>query len=170
LIKALSEPPSEKGRGGGSSSSDRDDSVASLPLLLLVEDEPLIALSTQYTLEDGGFAVLVAADGVEAVGLLECEIGRISALVTDIRLGGVPDGWDLARHARAVNPALPVIYTTGDSAHQWPIKGVTGSLLVQKPYPAARLVAAVSALLASDAPAGQAAIAASPAAIRPIVT
>jgi FixJ family two-component response regulator len=70
-----------------------------------------------------------------------------SGLVTDIRLGTGPDGWDVARTARERNPELPIVYMTGDSAIAWPSHGVPKSILLQKPIAAAQLVTAISTLL-----------------------
>jgi CheY-like chemotaxis protein len=40
-------------------------------VLLLVEDEPLIRLAMQDALEGGGYAVLTAANGTDALALLD---------------------------------------------------------------------------------------------------
>ncbi len=64
-------------------------------LLLVVEDEPLILLSVQDALEAGGYTVLTAAHGAEAIQVLDNRSGEISGLLTDIKLGTGPDGWQL---------------------------------------------------------------------------
>jgi CheY-like chemotaxis protein len=115
--------------------------------LLVVEDEPLILVAAQDALEAGGFQVVAAGDGAEGLRLLGERIGDIAGLITDIRLGGGHSGWDLARHARSLRPELPIVYTTGDSAHEWPVKGVPKSILIQKPYADAQLLTAISGLL-----------------------
>jgi CheY-like chemotaxis protein len=65
----------------------------------LVEDEPLILLVAQDALEAGGYAVLPATVASEALSLLDNRIEELSGLVTDIRLPGGLDGWEIARHA-----------------------------------------------------------------------
>ena len=116
-------------------------------LLLLAEDEPLILLSTQDALEAAGFSIVPAADGAEAMAVLAERHGEIKGLVTDVRLGAGPNGWDVARRARELNPLLPVLYATGDSAMDWPVQGVPKSLVIQKPYVAAQVLTAISTLL-----------------------
>jgi CheY-like chemotaxis protein len=116
-------------------------------LLLIVEDEPLVALTLQDVLEAGGYAVVAAENGAEAITALDGQIGSICGLITDIRLGPGADGWDVARHARQLNPSLPVIYTTANSAEDWPIHGVPKSVLVPKPYAPAQVLTAVSTLI-----------------------
>src|SRR5688572_15147392 len=90
------------------------------PLVLLVEDEPLILLVAQDALEAGGYIVLPAQSASEGLSLIDSRFGELSGLITDVRLPGGADGWKIARHARELRPDLPVVYTTGDSAPDWP--------------------------------------------------
>jgi CheY-like chemotaxis protein len=79
---------------------------------------------------------------------------RSSALVTDINLGsGELDGWDVARHAREIEPQFPVVYMSGIEADQWASKGVPNSIMLAKPFAPAQLVTAVSQLLNATPPA-----------------
>jgi DNA-binding response OmpR family regulator len=116
-------------------------------VLLLVEDEPLIALSMQETLSEAGYEVLTAEDGHSGAATLASSIQEISALITDIRLGCGPDGWRLAREARSLRPELPILYVTGDSAHHWSDQGVSGSVILQKPFVPTRMLAELGAIL-----------------------
>lgn len=113
-------------------------------LVLLVEDEPLILLSLQSSLEDAGYSVLTAENADEAMVALEDRISEMSGMITDIRLGNGRDGWSLARHARTLRPDLPVLYVSGDSAHRWPVEGVPSSLMLQKPFSTGQVLTAVS--------------------------
>lgn len=70
------------------------------------------------------------------------------ALVTDVNLGPAPNGWEIGRHARELNPEIAVIYMTGDSEGQWGAEGVPGSLMIQKPLEPAQVASALSSLLA----------------------
>ena len=117
------------------------------PVVLLVEDEPLVLLVAQDALEAGGYKVLPVQISSEALGVVDSRIGELSGLVTDIRLPGGPDGWEIARHARELRPDLPVVYTTADSAADWPVNGVPNSVVVQKPYAGAQLLTAISTLM-----------------------
>jgi DNA-binding NtrC family response regulator len=116
-------------------------------LLLLVEDEPLIADIAETALTDGGYEVLTAYSGAEAIGMIDARSDEIAGLITDIRLGGAIDGWKVARHGREMKPDIAVVYMTGDSAADWAVNGVPKSLLVQKPFAAMQLVTAISNLL-----------------------
>jgi DNA-binding response OmpR family regulator len=117
-----------------------------LPLLLLVEDEPLIRSSVADALLDGGYAVAEAEDGAAAIDVLDGTLA-VHGLITDIRLGAGADGWQVAREARQRMPAIAVVYMTGDSAADWSSEGVPNSIMVQKPFAMAQVVTAVSGLL-----------------------
>ena len=86
--------------------------------LLLVEDEPLIRLMLEKELADAGFALVVAANGRQAMAELDADAARFRAVVTDIRLGEGPDGWEVARQARELVAGIPVVYVSGDSSHE----------------------------------------------------
>lgn len=80
--------------------------------------------------------------------MLDSADGKYRALVTDINLGRDKlNGWDVARHAREIDPGFPVIYMSGDSAEDWASKGVPNSVMLSKPFAPAQLVTAVSQLL-----------------------
>lgn len=117
------------------------------PVVLLVEDEPLILLVAQDALEAGGYTVLPAQLASEALDILGKRAAELSGLVTDVRLPDGPDGWEIGRRAREVRPDLPVVYTTGDSAADWSAQGVPKSVVVQKPYAGAQLLTALSSLV-----------------------
>tara|TARA_Y100001947_G_C10201507_1_gene245175 strand:- start:111 stop:491 length:381 start_codon:yes stop_codon:yes gene_type:complete len=110
---------------------------------LIVEDEPLIRLALMDMFEGAGFAVLEAGDASEAMALLDTHAGRIGILLTDIRLGDGPDGWDVARHARSQLEDLPIVFVSGDSAGDWREAGIDRSVMLAKPVADGDLLAAV---------------------------
>jgi DNA-binding response OmpR family regulator len=122
--------------------------VEDLPVILVVEDDPLLHTIVEETLSDGGFAIVIASSGEEAVKLLDASGGKYRALVTDINLGlRKLAGWDVARRAREITPSFPVVYMSGDSAEEWASQGVPNSIMLSKPFAPAQLVTAVSQLL-----------------------
>lgn len=116
-------------------------------ILLVVEDEALILHVLEDALTDAGFTVVSAVDGAEAIAALDKPDNTLAGLVTDIRIGDGVSGWDVARHARALKPTFPVVYMTADSANEWPSQGVPNSVLIQKPFANAQVIAAISTLL-----------------------
>jgi len=118
-----------------------------VPTLLIVEDDDLILEVIKVGLNDAGFEILVARNGTEALSELDADATRFKAIITDIRLGEGPDGWDVGRHARELVSDMPVVYISGDSGHEWPSKGVPTSVLIAKPFVIAQLITAVSTLV-----------------------
>jgi DNA-binding response OmpR family regulator len=127
--------------------------MQNLPVIMVVEDDGLLQAFAEEALRVGGFDIVIAPSGEQAVAFLDNADGKYRALVTDINLG--PDklnGWDVARHAREIDPGFPVIYMSGDSAEDWASKGVPNSVMLSKPFAPAQLVTAVSQLLNSSTP------------------
>lgn len=112
--------------------------------LLLVEDDALILQILEEELADAGFGIVAASGGAKAMEALNDTSNHIAGLVTDIRLGNGPSGWDVARRAREMAGPIPVVYMTADSADEWGVEGVPNSVLLQKPLAAARIVTAIS--------------------------
>src|SRR6202012_3227463 len=103
-------------------------------------------------LSEGGFEIAIAATGEEAITLLKGNHTEYRALVTDIHLAGKLDGWDVARSAREIDPAFPVVYMTGAAADEWASKGAPNSIMLAKPFAPAQLITAVSQLLNNSQP------------------
>jgi DNA-binding NtrC family response regulator len=120
-------------------------------LILLAEDDPGLRTILDEGLCDAGFALVVKANGTAAIAELEANAGAFHAVVTDIRLGEGPSGWDVGRCAREQIPTMPVVYMSGDSAADWSSQGVPDSVMIQKPFVIAQVVTAVATLLNKDA-------------------
>ncbi|MFD2646306.1 response regulator [Devosia albogilva] len=116
-------------------------------VLLLAEDEALLLPNLEDALAEGGYDTLVVDNGIKAIEELEKDVARFRGLITDIRMGAGPSGWDVAHRARELSPTIPVIYMTGDSAADWAANGVPHSVLLQKPFAMAQLVTAISQLI-----------------------
>ena len=114
--------------------------------LLLVEDEPLVALSITEALEANGYRVSSCGTGFDALNYIEME-DDVSAVVTDINLGHGPDGWEVARRAREHFPSAAIVYITGERAPEFEEEAVSRSRLLEKPVDADEVVKAVSDLL-----------------------
>jgi CheY-like chemotaxis protein len=133
--------------------SQTEDFPAKVPVLV-ADDEPLIRSLVDEALSDGGFAVIAATGGDEAIRQFDANASEIQAIVVDVRLGDGTDGWEVARHAREGNANVAVVYMSGDSAGQWASQGVPHSLMLQKPFTSAQVVTAVASLLNQVAPSG----------------
>ncbi|MCK1331391.1 response regulator [Bradyrhizobium sp. CW9] len=110
--------------------------------ILVVEDDPLIREFVVEALREEGYEVIHAANGEDA--LAWCGRRVADVLVTDVRLPGQVDGWQIAERCREQDPELAVIYVSGFS----PVapRPVSGSLFLQKPYDPADILKAVKAM------------------------
>lgn len=99
--------------------------------VLLVEDEVLLREATSEDLQDLGYEAICAQSAAEAWDILQTGV-QLVALITDIRMPGDWDGWELARQARALRPQLGVIYVSGYSEAQH--QPVEGGVYLKKPY------------------------------------
>ena len=129
-----------------------DRALSDLVVVLVVEDDAPLQSIIEDALTDGRFEPEIAASGEEAVTLLMGLKGKYRALVTDVQLRGVMDGWEVAKRAREIDPEFPIVYMTGGHAAEWPSHGVPNSILLTKPFAPAQLVTAVSQLLNAGKP------------------
>jgi CheY-like chemotaxis protein len=114
------------------------------PLVLVVEDEPLLRLHAVTLLEDAGYATLQAASADEAIAHLESE-ANIRAVFTDIDLPGGMDGLRLAAAIRERWPPVELIVTSGHiqvEQDQLPARGH----FLPKPYDSGQLTRALESL------------------------
>lgn len=79
--------------------------------LLLVEDEAMLRLIAVEMLQEAGFTVHEAADGVEALEQLEAH-PEIALLLTDVQMPRM-GGFELVEKALALRPDLKILLMTG---------------------------------------------------------
>ncbi|WP_406854642.1 response regulator [Alsobacter sp. KACC 23698] len=115
--------------------------------ILLAEDEYLIVEMLQGALQEAGFDIVCARNGDQATKEIEEDVGRFVGIITDAHLAAGPDGWHIARRARELAPAIPVIYITGAAAAEWACHGVPNSVLITKPFVPAQVITAIAGLM-----------------------
>jgi PAS domain S-box-containing protein len=81
-------------------------------VVLVVDDERSVRLATKLLLEDMGFEVLVAQDGVEALEVFGANAARIDAVLLDLTMPRM-DGTAALAHLRRIAPTVPVVLTSG---------------------------------------------------------
>ena len=79
--------------------------------ILIVEDEAPIRLLMWHILNQAGYTIFLATDGVDGLRKLS-EAGHIDLLITDLSMPGIT-GLQLAQHASEIVPDLKVIYASG---------------------------------------------------------
>jgi two-component system cell cycle sensor histidine kinase/response regulator CckA len=92
--------------------------------ILLVEDEDMVRVVAERALTRQGYKLLVAANGEEALDILDRVgagaiegVAGIDLLVSDVVMPGM-DGPTLVRHARAKYPDLPILFMSGYAEEQ----------------------------------------------------
>ena len=108
--------------------------------VLLAEDEALLRVMAEEDLIEMGCTVHAASNGEAAYAVLESG-AEFDVLVTDIRMPGAIDGWDLARRARALLPGIGIIYVSGYPGERR--DPLPASHFIKKPYRLAELEAAL---------------------------
>ena len=128
-------------------------------MILVVDDEPTILRLARATLQADGYAVILAANGEEALARLEAD--RPDLVVLDVMMPGM-DGFETLRRIRAQGqtPVLLLTARTGDADKLRGLHGGADDYLT-KPFNPDELSARIAAVLrraAGAAPAGSRAI------------
>jgi two-component system, response regulator PdtaR len=95
--------------------------------ILLVEDDPLIRISTADHLRDKGFNVIEAGTVIEAATVLSSS-PQVRAVFSDVDLPGAMGGLSLAVWIHTHYPAIPVILTSG-------VRSIVPALIGQRTVP-----------------------------------
>lgn len=80
--------------------------------VLVIEDDPQFRMTVTAYLEDSGFTILEASDGIEGMGLFEANNPDI--VLTDLRMPRM-DGLGVVTAVKEQSPDTPVIAFTGTS-------------------------------------------------------
>ena len=122
--------------------------------ILIVEDDPHIALGLEEVLKSDGFEAVVCQRGDKALAALERE--RPHLIVLDVMLPG-KSGYDLCRELRAKKMTTPILMLTAKGQELDKVVGLElgADDYVTKPFGVRELLARIHALLRrSSAPAG----------------
>lgn len=114
--------------------------------VLLVEDEPTLAMIIKDTLDGDEFDIVLAANGEEGLALYR-EI-QPDIIVTDIMMPKI-DGFTLVRHIRKTDSRIPVLFLSARSAAKDVVEGfeLGGNDYLKKPFGMAELIVRIKALL-----------------------
>ena len=120
--------------------------MASKLKILLVEDDHNLGFVTKDRLEDSGFEVVLAKDGVE--GYKDFMQQQFDLCIFDIMLPK-KDGFELARDVRQANKNVPIIFLTAKSMMEDKIKGFKSGAddFITKPFEIEELILRVEAIL-----------------------
>jgi two-component system cell cycle sensor histidine kinase/response regulator CckA len=111
--------------------------------VLVVDDEDMPRQTITRMLEAGGFSVVTAASGAEAIELLARNGDTIDIVLSDVQMPGM-NGIDLSYHIREQFPSMPVAIVSGDvSDLERSIIGRSDVPFIKKPFHAESLYSAV---------------------------
>jgi len=121
-------------------------SAGTAQTVLVVDDEAPIRQLARRVLEDAGYQVTEAGNGLEAIELLS-KGTTLDLLMADLDMPEL-GGDEMVRRIRSTRPDLKVLYVTGhidrlmDARQLW-----EGEAFLEKPFTAAGLREAVSLLI-----------------------
>ena len=115
--------------------------------VLVVDDEPAVRAVAARSLKQAGFRVLQAADGGDALELIDRH-GPPQLVLTDLLMPGI-GGAELVRRLRERWPMLPILFMSGYSAEELSRRGAIASEgdLIHKPFTPGGLVGCVASAL-----------------------
>src|SRR5688572_5324413 len=114
-----------------------------MPTVLVVEDEPAIREVVADLLEDEGYAVRQAADGLEAID--ELEVDDVDLVLSDVRMPRL-DGPALARRLRRHGSAIPVVLMSAVDVEV----NLPGVRFLPKPFDRDHLLRAIGSALGAN--------------------
>jgi CheY-like chemotaxis protein len=114
---------------------ERHDGRPASGTILVVEDEPAVRSALGRMLIAGGYKVVSAQNGTEALKLLGAGKDDIDLLITDLVMPGI-GGRDLARQCSAIRDSLKVIYISGYTRDSLlsPQTFEEGTEFIEKPF------------------------------------
>ena len=114
--------------------------------VLVVEDEPLILMSTVDMVEELGYSVLEAGSAESALSILGAE--KVDVLLTDVGLPGL-SGIDLARIVNESWPEMRIVFASGDDNAK-SASGIADALQLPKPFTLDQLTAVLQGANSSE--------------------
>lgn len=79
--------------------------------ILIADDEERIRRLVSDFLKRDGYTVLQAADGQQAIDLIDEKLSSLNLIILDVMMP-IYDGWSVLRHIRSLSATLPVMMLT----------------------------------------------------------
>ena len=119
--------------------------------ILLVEDDRAVRYILSRTLQEAGYGVIEAGDGLQAWTRFQDDPCRFDALLTDVVMPRMP-GTALAARVRATRPSIPILLMSAYSPAELLERGFepTHADLMSKPFDPDQLLAAVRHILGEE--------------------
>jgi two-component system cell cycle sensor histidine kinase/response regulator CckA len=120
--------------------------------ILVVEDEELLLDLVKGMLENKGYSVLTALDGMQAIDIYAKRKDEVDIVLTDLGLPKI-DGWEAFQRMKEINPDVKVIFASGyiDQTLRTNLMNAGAKDLVQKPYMPDEILNRVRELIGAEA-------------------
>ncbi len=119
-------------------------------VVLVVEDDAAVRMTTSGMLEDLGYLVVSAETGNAALKIVQ-ENDALDLVFSDVVMPDGMNGVELARRMSSLRPELPVLLTSGYTAQRALPEAPAGGLaLLKKPFTQADLSIAIRNILAAS--------------------
>lgn len=116
--------------------------------VLVVDDDPQLRRCVGHLLRRNAYEVLEAADGLEALNVLERYKGDVALVITDTRIPHM-DGFRLEATVRALYPHVPVLFASSGCAAGQATEDIAADRILPKPFAAAELLKRVRKIMAA---------------------
>jgi DNA-binding response OmpR family regulator len=113
-------------------------------LILVIEDDPSTQVILQDTLENEGYTVLMAIDGVEGLGRLSQGYPALVLLDVHMPLLG---GKKVVQILRARHVEVPLLILSADEANRIWAREIGAAAFLSKPFEVAELLELIKTLL-----------------------
>ncbi|MBW8319200.1 MAG: response regulator [Arenimonas sp.] len=118
------------------------------PVVLIVEDSPMIRMGAIDLVISAGYEALEARDADEAIRILELRTD-IDIVFTDVQMPGTMDGIKLSHYIRDRWPPVKLIVASGAAILEESMLPA-GSRFFSKPYDELTITEAMAYLVSSD--------------------
>lgn len=131
---------------------EQEESFEDIPggseTLLVVEDEEMLMTFLLMVLNDKGYTVLTAKDGLSALQVFRKHQENISLILTDLGLPGI-SGLDVSQQIRQIKPDVQIILATGYLDPEMKSESIKKSInkILAKPYEPKEVLKAIRQVL-----------------------
>ena len=111
------------------------------PRILIVDDDGDLRLTLCEFLQARSFVVSSARDGNEAISIIQAKPHGFDIIFTDLVMGNGPDGLDVLKLAKQLNPLSCVVVMTGYSSISTAIESIRSGAFdyLTKPFKLAEI-------------------------------
>lgn len=114
--------------------------------VLLVDDEWAVRVFVANVLQREGYEILEAADGMDALALVQQMRGAVDVLVTDVRMPRMT-GIELVKNVKAEFPGIPVVYISAKHLKRELHNPQCRTIFLQKPFRPHAILEAVRSMI-----------------------